>query len=96
MFYVLNAWSLPQRDELLVALLSDHSVEIVQTNAAGEESGPVRIDSWDLPELIELLDQARRYQPPAPPKPPLESMSAAPKQNEGGDVSHSKGGGSYE
>ena len=61
---LLNAWSLPQRDELLVSLLSDHSVEIVQTNAAGEESGPVRIESWDLPELIELLEQARRYKVP--------------------------------
>ena len=86
---LLEAWSLPQRDELLVALLSDHSVEIVQTNAAGERSGPVRIDSWDLPELIELLDMARRYKVPAPettltvPKPPFEAVSAAPAKKKG-------------
>jgi hypothetical protein len=63
---VLNAWSLPQRDEVLVTLFSDARVEIVQTNAVGEESQPVRIDSWDLPELIELLDLARRYKVPVP------------------------------
>lgn len=86
---VLKAWMMPQRDEVLVTLFSDARVEIVQTNAVGEESLPVRIDSWDLPELIELLDQARRYKPPAPettltvPKPPLEAVSAAPAKKKG-------------
>ncbi len=86
---VLNAWSLPQRDEILITLFSDARVEIVQTNAVGEESLPVRIDSWDLPELIELLDMARRYKVPAPettltvPKPPLEAVSAAPAKKKG-------------
>jgi hypothetical protein len=86
---VLNAWSLPQRDEVLVTLFSDARVEIVQTNAVGEESQPVRIDSWDLPELIELLDLARRYEPPTSettptvPKPSLETVSAAPAKKKG-------------
>lgn len=86
---VVNAWMMPQRDEVLVTLYADQSIEIVQTNAVGEESRPVRIDSWDLPELIELLDEARRYKRPAPdattpaPEPPLEAVSAAPTKKKG-------------
>lgn len=86
---VLNAWIMPPRDELLVTLFSDDSVEIVQTNAVGAESRPVRIDSWDLPELIAILDLARRYKPPSSettptvPKPPLETVSAAPAKKKG-------------
>lgn len=86
---ILNAWIMPPRDELVVTLFADHSVEIVQTNAVGEESQPVRIDSWDLPELIEFLEQARRYIKPTPetapavPIPPLKAVSAAPTKKKG-------------
>ena len=86
---ILNAWMMPQRDEVLITLFADHSVEIVQTNAVGEESRPVRIDSWDLPELIGLLDEARRYKRPASdattpaPEPPFEAVSAAPANKKG-------------
>lgn len=86
---ILKAWMMPQRDEVLVTLFADHSVEIVQANAVGEESRPVHIDSLDLPELIELLDEARRYKRPAPeattpaPEPPSEAVTAASIKKKG-------------
>lgn len=89
----LVSYCIPARDETVVTLYDDHSVEINQWPPSGEESEvmtqPVRIATWDLPDLIELLDRVRRYQPPAPetppapPKPSLESMRVAPAKKKG-------------
>lgn len=85
---ILNAYIIPARDETLVTLFADRSVEIIQTSAIGKESQPVRIDSWDLPELIEILEKVRRYRPPEPnlsepAQPSLESLSIAPEKKKG-------------
>lgn len=62
----LNCWVMPKRDEFLVTLHQGRTVEITQTSTIEEQSQTVRIDSWDLPELIRLLEQARRYKVPVP------------------------------
>jgi len=89
----LVSYRIPARDETVVTLYDDCSVEINQWSYPEEESEvmtqPVRIATWDLPDLIELLDRVRRYKPPEPtvpvpsPKPPLESMGVAPAKKKG-------------
>lgn len=81
----LARYRIPPRDETVVTLYADCSVEITQTSAVGGQSQPVRIDSWDLPELIELLDCVRRYdeedEPPLPR--PLKSVAVETAKKKG-------------
>jgi hypothetical protein len=85
---ILTAYSLPPREETLVTLFDDQTVEISQTSALGEVER-VRIDTWDLDELIDLLDMVRRYKPPAAETPPAapkavsEIMHAEPAKKKG-------------
>ena len=86
---ILTAYRLPPREETLVTLFDNQTVEISQTSALGEDAPPVRIDTWDLDEFIELLDMVRRYKPPAAETPPAapkavsEIMHAEPAKKKG-------------
>ena len=84
----LISYRLPPRGETWVTLYADCRVEITQTSAIGKPSPMVRIDEWDLPELIELLEKVRRYELPEPnlaepAQPSLESLSIAPEKKKG-------------